>query len=219
MSEEELAGLERLRAAGSPGKWYSADVDPQDGRMVCAPDDADPGEGWHLALCYNLAGYVQEQQGMIPGKHNAALIAAAVNALPALLADSRRADECEALLADACDESRLALKAAEDERAAILGLIHAHVGTLDAHHDRASIAYHLGQVAAAIMGVGAEHPKQLPHLQARRRLARLEASCRALLACWPDDGGNLTEWVNARRDAVRAIREALSDGTDATGGQ
>lgn len=75
MREDELKRLEELRAAGTPGKWFTRRFD------VLAPDHEAPDSPWHVALAYNFASHADGEP--VRGEGTALLIAAAVNALPA----------------------------------------------------------------------------------------------------------------------------------------
>jgi len=83
MNQERIEELERLRAAATPGPWQLMNGDP-------------------LAVDAHQAVYFAKMTGATPVTrlaNNAALIVAAVNALPELLAMARRVEGLEAALA------------------------------------------------------------------------------------------------------------------------
>jgi hypothetical protein len=82
VADEELAELERLLAAATPGPWsYETDDEGSSMGWICAPNEKYPGfSGEEL---FDVRG--DSAQQFI----NAALIVAAINALPGLLARIR----------------------------------------------------------------------------------------------------------------------------------
>lgn len=122
LTEAQIVELRELRAKATPGLWF---VDPDD----------RPGMGWNNHICAgpHLRVAFMAHDGSLEndrGEANAALIVAAVNALPSLLAAAERLAEGrppewlrEVLLtwADEPDETPLAIMGVLSEPDCTLG--------------------------------------------------------------------------------------------------
>ena len=90
MEMNTLDELERLLKAGTPGPWWIATM---------APEYVYAGSR-EVARCYKLP----DTKGALPSD-NAALIVAAINALPGLIESVRRVRELEAALAPFAEQA------------------------------------------------------------------------------------------------------------------
>lgn len=85
MTDSDLDELERLHAAATPGKWLHRDK-LDDGSPACDVLAIGPGYSWSIVCSAN--GNVSD----VFEPQDAALIAGAANALPALIAAARERD-------------------------------------------------------------------------------------------------------------------------------
>lgn len=85
ITDDEIATLKRLERAATPGPWETAPMETTDNFNVISPDGYD--DPWYICQCDSFAADASSE-------NNAALIAAARNALPKLLAE-READKAE----------------------------------------------------------------------------------------------------------------------------
>ncbi len=169
MTEDERKAIEALLAAGVQGKWS---VEKDDGIWVWS----DAAHGRHTLAQFEFdAGEYAE------------VACAAVNALPALLADSRRADEAEDWCARLAQDSDAYQKGRQDMLDAVCRVIDHRVDTRLRHlcdantpHARSchGEALDVRQVIRRICG--SPDDSLPPHERTRRRLARLEAALRQI---------------------------------------
>lgn len=92
ISEAEIEGLERLLREATPGPWHGLHDGPDAKNPDCSCGQVWSGAvDWPVAFCDTREG--DEGPNERVRKANAALIVAAINALPQLLETARKAGE------------------------------------------------------------------------------------------------------------------------------
>lgn len=90
MTDEELAELERLCAAATPGPWYWNAEDEEMHTTVAVREEWPPGEWYDRTIVLDGVWWNTGDAGVRASESDIAFIAAARTALPRLIAEVRR---------------------------------------------------------------------------------------------------------------------------------
>jgi hypothetical protein len=127
-----------------------------------------------------------------------------------------RADECEAMVANSFDDTKVARLAAEGARAEVLSLVRSMLESRRMHALVAlDLARRMHEEVAGVLEVlekvltHPEEPRRLPHEASLARLRRLEGALRRI-AGGEGDGDDVS-WADSSRMWQQIAREALKE--------